>query len=107
VGAEQRKFPRRHLSTTIKITLPDQTTMNGVGLDISVQGIGFIIRSLVKVGQTCFVDFDLVIYGKKEHVHAEVIIAHSAFIGIQGYRTGVQFSTISPEHLGHVQTFMR
>jgi c-di-GMP-binding flagellar brake protein YcgR len=107
VGAEQRKSPRRQLSATIKVTLPDQTIINAIGIDISATGIGFIIRNLIKIGQTCHVDFNLVIYSQKVRIYSEAIIAHSSFIGIQGYRTGVQFQDISPENSEQISIFMR
>ncbi len=108
VGAEQRRYTRKTLSAMIKVTLPDDTVVNAVGLDISSDGIGFISVAQLFPNKLYRVDFDIILYGKKEHICAVVQVVHSAFNEKKiGYRIGVQFKEITEEALGFVAVFLR
>ncbi|MES2205235.1 MAG: PilZ domain-containing protein [Pseudomonadota bacterium] len=108
MGAEQRRYTRKTLSAMIKITLPDGGIVNAVGLDISSDGIGFISVAQLFPNKFYTVDFDIVLYSKKEHISAVVQVVHSAFNEKKiGYRIGVQFKEITEEALSFVSVFLR
>lgn len=77
------------------ITLESNQSILAVGVDLSINGIGFIATSVMHIQQSVRVDFDLVIVGKKEkeHVVAMARVVHVAPF-TAGYRIGAQFTEL-------------
>ncbi|MBI1906687.1 MAG: PilZ domain-containing protein [Rhodocyclales bacterium] len=103
---ERRTDHRRPLRTPVTIVAPGKGAREGKTLDLSLSGLSVVVREPLAVHDQCALRLLLPVGGKRCSVDARATVVYCVCSGMDGFRLGLRFGTMSNEAAALIARYM-
>lgn len=94
---DRREGPRKTFKRRATITLDDAPPIDVRTVDLSMGGVAFMTEHPLPEGLSCKIAIQAFFEDGLTHIIAKGRVADAILVGLQGYRIGMQFSSLDAD----------